>query len=398
MLITSLDYSSFVGRIAIGRIHRGSLKENMQVNLMKKDGRNIKSRIKELMTFEGLGKMKVQSVACGDICAIVGLEDFEIGDTVADFENPEALQPVAVDEPTMSMLFTINTSPFFGKEGKFVTSRHLRDRLFKELEKNLAMKVEETGSPDSYLVYGRGILHLSILIETMRREGYELQVGQPQVIIKEIEGQKCEPVEALIIDVPAEVAGKVIELVTQRKGELLVMEPKGDLQHLEFDIPARGIIGLRNQVLTATAGEAIMAHRFKGYEPWKGGIPGRINGVLISMDKGTSTAYSIDKMQDRGSFFISPSEDVYAGQVIGEHIRPGDLVINVTRAKQLTNFRAAGSDDNVRITPKINFSLEEALEYIEWDEYVELTPKSIRVRKIYLDENERKRQQKKVLA
>jgi GTP-binding protein len=398
MLITSLDYSSFVGRIAIGRIHRGSLKENMQVNLMKKDGRNIKSRIKELMTFEGLGKMKVSSVACGDICAIVGLEDFEIGDTVADFENPEALQPVAVDEPTMSMLFTINTSPFFGKEGKFVTSRHLRDRLFKELEKNLAMKVEETGSPDSYLVYGRGILHLSILIETMRREGYELQVGQPQVIIKEIEGQKCEPVESLIIDVPAEVAGKVIELVTQRKGELLVMEPKGDLQHLEFDIPARGIIGLRNQVLTATAGEAIMAHRFKGYEPWKGGIPGRINGVLISMDKGTSTAYSIDKMQDRGWFFISPGEDVYAGQVIGEHIRPGDLVINVTRAKQLTNFRAAGSDDNVRITPKINFSLEEALEYIEWDEYVELTPKSIRVRKIYLDENERKRQQKKVLA
>lgn len=398
MLITSLDYSSFVGRIAIGRVYRGSFRENMPVSMMKKDGRIVKTRIKELMTFEGLGRTKVAEVPSGDICAIVGLDDFEIGDTVADFENPEALQPVAVDEPTMNMLFTINNSPFFGKEGKFVTSRHLRDRLFKELEKNLALKVEETGSPDSYLVYGRGILHLSILIETMRREGYELQVGQPQVIIKEIDGQKCEPIEALTIDTPAEVAGKVIELVTQRKGELLIMEPKGDLQHLEFDVPARGLIGLRNQVLTTTAGEAIMAHRFKAYEPWKGNIPGRINGVLISMDKGLSTAYSIDKMQDRGSFFISPGEEVYAGQVIGEHIRPGDLVINVTRAKQLTNFRAAGSDDNVRITPKINFSLEEAMEYIEWDEYVELTPKSIRIRKIYLDENERKRQQKKVMA
>lgn len=398
MLITSLDYSSFVGRIAIGRVYRGSFRENMPVSMMKKDGRIVKTRIKELMTFEGLGRTKVSEVPSGDICAIVGLDDFEIGDTVADFENPEALQPVAVDEPTMNMLFTINNSPFFGKEGKFVTSRHLRDRLFKELEKNLALKVEETGSPDSYLVYGRGILHLSILIETMRREGYELQVGQPQVIIKEIDGQKCEPIEALTIDTPAEVAGKVIELVTQRKGELLIMEPKGDLQHLEFDVPARGLIGLRNQVLTTTAGEAIMAHRFKAYEPWKGNIPGRINGVLISMDKGLSTAYSIDKMQDRGSFFISPGEEVYAGQVIGEHIRPGDLVINVTRAKQLTNFRAAGSDDNVRITPKINFSLEEAMEYIEWDEYVELTPKSIRIRKIYLDENERKRQQKKVMA
>jgi GTP-binding protein len=398
MLITSLDYSSFVGRIAIGRVYRGSFRENMPVSMMKKDGRIVKTRIKELMTFEGLGRTKVAEVPSGDICAIVGLDDFEIGDTVADFENPEALQPVAVDEPTMNMLFTINNSPFFGKEGKFVTSRHLRDRLFKELEKNLALKVEETGSPDSYLVYGRGILHLSILIETMRREGYELQVGQPQVIIKEVDGQKCEPIEALTIDTPAEVAGKVIELVTQRKGELLIMEPKGDLQHLEFDVPARGLIGLRNQVLTTTAGEAIMAHRFKAYEPWKGNIPGRINGVLISMDKGLSTAYSIDKMQDRGSFFISPGEEVYAGQVIGEHIRPGDLVINVTRAKQLTNFRAAGSDDNVRITPKINFSLEEAMEYIEWDEYVELTPKSIRIRKIYLDENERKRQQKKVMA
>lgn len=398
MLITSLDYSSFVGRIAIGRVYRGTLKENMPVALMKKDGRIIKTRIKELMTFEGLGRTKVTEVPAGDICAIVGLDDFEIGDTVSDPENPEALTPVAVDEPTMNMLFTINNSPFFGKEGKFVTSRHLRDRLFKELEKNLALKVEETGSPDSYLVYGRGILHLSILIETMRREGYELQIGQPQVIIKEIDGVKCEPMEVLTIDTPAEVSGKVIELVTQRRGDLLIMEPKGDLQHLEFDIPARGLIGLRNNILTATAGEAIMAHRFRAYEPWKGSIPSRINGVLISMDKGLSTAYSIDKMQDRGAFFISPGEDIYAGQIIGEHIRPGDLVINVTRAKQLTNFRAAGSDDNVRITPKINFSLEEAMEYIEWDEYVELTPKSIRVRKIILDENERKRQQKKVLA
>jgi GTP-binding protein len=398
MLITSLDYSSFVGRIAIGRVHRGTFKENMPVTLMKKDGRGVRTRIKELMTFEGLGRAKVSEVPSGDICALVGLEDFEIGDTVADFENPEALKPVAVDEPTMSMLFTINNSPFFGKEGKFVTSRHLRDRLFKELEKNLALRVEETGSPDAYLVYGRGILHLSILIETMRREGYELQVGQPQVIIKEIDGVKCEPIESLSIDTPENVSGKVIELVTQKKGELLIMEPKGDLQHLEFDIPARGLIGLRNAILTATAGEAIMAHRFKSYEPWKGNIPGRINGVLISMDKGSSTAYSIDKMQDRGAFFISPAEDVYGGQVIGEHIRPGDLVINVTRAKQLTNFRASGSDDNVRITPKIDFSLEEAMEYIEWDEYVELTPKSIRIRKIFLDENERKRQQKKVMA
>jgi len=398
MLITSLDYSSFVGRIAIGRIARGKLKENMPVSLVKKDGKVVKSRIKELFTFEGLGRTKVAEVGAGDICAITGLENFDIGDTVADFENPEGLKTIAVDEPTMNMLFTINNSPFFGKEGKFVTSRHLRDRLYKELEKNLALKVEETGSPDSYMVYGRGILHLSILIETMRREGYELQVGQPQVITKEIDGIKCEPIEVLTIDTPAEVAGKVIELVTQRRGEMLIMEPKGDLQHLEFDIPARGIIGLRNSILTATAGEAIIAHRFKGFEPWKGSIPGRINGVLISMDKGLSTAYSIDKMQDRGSFFISPGEEIYAGQVIGEHIRPGDLIINVTRAKQLTNFRAAGSDDNVRITPKINFSLEEAMEYIEWDEYVELTPKSIRLRKVQLDENERKRQQKKVMA
>ncbi len=398
LLITSLDYSSFLGRIAIGRVSRGTLRENMPVTLMKKDGSKIKSKIRELFVFEGLGRTKTTEVPSGDICAITGIEDFDIGDTIADAETPEQLQPIAVDEPTMNMLFTINNSPFFGKEGKFVTSRHIRERLFKELEKNLALRVEETSSPDSYLVYGRGILHLSILIETMRREGYELQVGQPKVITKEINGTKCEPVEVLAIDTPESVAGKVIELVTQKKGELLIMEPKGDMQHLEFEIPARGLIGLRNQILTATAGEAIMAHRFKSYEPWKGTIAGRINGVLISMEKGTSTPYAIDKMQDRGRFFIAPGDEVYGGQVVGEHIRPGDLVINITRAKQLTNFRAAGSDDNVRIAPRIDMSLEEALEYIEWDEYVELTPKSIRIRKIYLDENERKRQTKKVMA
>lgn len=391
MLITSLDYSSYLGRIAIGRVHRGTLKENMPVSLFKKDGTVKRSKIREIFTFEGLGRTKVTEVRSGDLCAVTGIEDFDIGDTITDHENPEALKPIAVDEPTMNMLFTINNSPFFGKEGKFVTSRHLRERLFKELEKNLALKVEETGSPDSYLVYGRGILHLSILIETMRREGYELQVGQPRVIIKEIEGVKCEPVEVLSVDTPEGVSGKVIELVTQRKGELLIMEPKGDLQHLEFEIPARGLIGLRNQVLTATAGEAIMAHRFKGFEPWKGNIPSRINGVLISMDKGTATPYAIDKMQDRGEFFIGPGEEVYGGQVVGEHIRPGDLVINITKAKQLTNFRAAGSDENMRIAPKTELSLEEALEYIQGDEYVELTPASIRLRKIHLDENERKR-------
>lgn len=394
MMITSLDYSAFVGRIAVGRLLRGTLKENMPVSLVKRDGKVERSRIKELYLFEGLGKAKVTEVKAGEICAVVGIEGFEIGDTIADFEKPEGLKPIAVDEPTMSMLFTINNSPFFGKEGKFVTSRQLRDRLFKEIEKNLALKVEETESPDSYLVYGRGILHLSILIETMRREGYELQVGQPRVIIKDIDGVKHEPIENLTVDVPGDVAGKVIELVTQRKGDLLIMEPKGDLQHLEFTIPARGIIGLRNNVLTATAGEAIMAHRFKGYEPWKGDIPGRINGVLISMEKGTSTAYSIDKLQDRGRFFIEPGEDIYGGQIIGEHIRPGDLVINVIRAKQLTNMRASGSDDNVRITPKINFSLEESMEYIQEDEYLEVTPKALRLRKIYLDENERKRKSK----
>ena len=394
MLITSLDYSSFVGRIAIGRVFRGTMRESMPVSLVKRDGSILKSRIKELHSFEGLGRSKKETVDAGDICAIVGLENFDIGDTVSDFEKPLALPSIAVDEPTMSMLFTINTSPFYGKEGKFVTSRHLRERLYKEIEKNLALRVEETGSPDSYLVFGRGILHLSILIETMRREGYELQVGQPQVIIKEISGVKHEPFEVLTVNVPEEYASAVINQVTQRRGELLVMEPKGDILHLEFNIPARGIIGLRNNVLTDTKGEAVMAHRFKEYLPWKGDIPGRINGVLISMDKGKSTAYSIDALQDRGKFFIDPGDDIYTGQIIGEHIRPGDLVINVIRAKKLTNMRASGSDENVRITPKINFSLEEAMEYIEKDEYIEVTPKAIRMRKIILDENERKRSQK----
>lgn len=391
MQITSLDYSSFVGRIAVGRIARGTIKENMPVSLVKKDGKIVKSRIKELYTFEGLGKIKTTEVKAGDICAVVGIDGFEIGDTIADFENPEALASIKIDEPTMNMLFTINNSPFFGKEGKFVTSRHLHDRLYKEMEKNLALKVVETASPDAYLVYGRGILHLSILIETMRREGYELQVGQPQVIVKEIDGVKCEPIETLIVDVPGEVAGKVIELVTQRKGELLIMEPKGDLQHLEFDIPSRGIIGLRNNVLTATAGEAIMAHRFKAYEPWKGNIPSRMAGVLISMDKGSSTAYRIDKLQDRGRFFVDPGEEIYEGMVVGEHIRDSDLVINLTEGKQLTNFRTTSKDDATRIAPAIKFSLEEALEYIQADEYVEVTPNSMRLRKIFLTENDRKR-------
>jgi GTP-binding protein len=394
MLITSLDYSSFVGRIAIGRVSRGTLRESMPVSLIKRDGTIIKSRVKEIHSFEGLGRSKQESVDAGDICAIVGLDNFDIGDTISDFEVPEALPTIAVDEPTMSMLFTINNSPFFGKEGKFVTSRHLRDRLYKEIEKNLALRVEETGSPDTYNVYGRGVLHLSILIETMRREGYELQVGQPQVILKEIDGQKCEPIETLTVNVPEQFSGSVIDQVTQRKGELLIMEPKGDILHLEFNIPARGVIGLRNNLLTATQGEAIIAHRFKSYEPWKGDLPGRINGVLLSMDKGKTTAYSIDKLQDRGRFFVDPGDEVYAGQVIGESIRPGDIIVNTTRAKQLTNMRASGSDENVRITPKINFSLEEAMEYIEKDEYLEITPKAIRMRKIILDENERKRASK----
>lgn len=392
MQITSLDYSAFVGRIAIGRVHRGTLKEGANMALVKADGSIKKVRIKELHTFEGLGKNKVTEVQCGDICAVTGLEEFEIGDTLTDVENPEALERIAVDEPTMNMLFTINNSPFFGKEGKFVTSRHLRDRLYKEIEKNLALRVETTDSEDRFLVYGRGILHLSVLIETMRREGYELQVGQPQVLYKEDDnGQRLEPVETLVVDVPEETAGKVIELATQRKGELLIMEPKGDLQHLEFEIPSRGLIGLRSNVLTATFGEAVMSHRFKEYQPYKGPIPERINGSLISMTSGVATAYSIDKLQDRGIFFVEPGEEIYTGMVIGEHNRQNDIVVNVMTAKQLTNMRASGSDNNVKIAPKISFSLEESMEYIQKDEYLEVTPKSMRIRKIYLDENERKR-------
>ncbi|UJP63274.1 translational GTPase TypA [Mongoliitalea daihaiensis] len=395
MQITSLDYSNFVGRIAIGRIKRGSIKEGAQLTLCKADGVFKKVRIKELHVFEGLGKVKVGEVHAGDICAVTGIEDFEIGDTIAALENPEPLQRIAIDEPTMNMLFTINNSPFFGKEGKFVTSRHLRDRLMKEMEKNLALRVESTDSEDKFLVYGRGILHLSVLIETMRREGYELQVGQPQVIFKEIDGVKHEPIEVLVVDVPETTAGKVIELATQRKGELLIMEPKGDLQHLEFKIPSRGLIGLRNNVLTATQGEAIMNHRFSEYEPFKGPIAGRINGSLISMEGGQCTAYAIDKLQDRGIFFVDPGDELYTGQVIGEHSRDNDIVVNVQKGKKLTNMRASGSDDNVRIQPAKKFSLEEAMEYIQKDEYLEITPKSIRMRKIYLDENERSRMSKK---
>lgn len=397
MQITSLDFSSFVGRIAIGRVHRGTLREGGNMALVKGDGSVKKVRIKELHVFEGLGKVKVAEVSSGDICAVTGLEDFEIGDTLTDPDNPEALTRISVDEPTMNMLFTINNSPFFGKEGKFVTSRHLRDRLYKEIEKNLALRVENTDSEDRFLVYGRGILHLSILIETMRREGYELQVGQPQVLFKEDEdGNRMEPIETLVVDVPEETAGKVIELATQKKGELLIMEPKGDLQHLEFEIPSRGLIGLRSNVLTATYGEAIMSHRFKKYDFYRGPIAERINGSLISMGSGPTTAYSIDKLQDRGVFFVDPGEEVYTGQVIGEHSRQNDIVVNVQTAKKLTNMRASGSDDNVRIAPKISFSLEEAMEYIQKDEYLEVTPKSIRMRKIYLDENERKRMQNKL--
>ncbi len=398
MQITSLDFSSFVGRIAIGRVYQGKLEEGATMGLSKRDDSIKKVKIKELQVFEGLGKAKVSEVQSGDICAIVGLEDFEIGDTLTSFEEPEPLPRIAIDEPTMSMLFTINNSPFFGKEGKFVTSRHLRDRLFKETEKNLALRIEETDSEDRFLVYGRGILHLAVLIETMRREGYEFQVGQPQVLFKEIDGVRHEPIETMVVDVPDTVSGKVIELATQRKGELLIMEPKGDMQHLEFGIPARGLIGLRNQMLTATAGEAVMTHRFKAYEPYKGPVPGRINGSLISMDMGVGTPYSIDKLQDRGVFFVDPGEEIYMGQVIGEHSRGNDLVINILKGKKLTNMRAAGSDDNNKIAPKKEFSLEEALEYIQKDEYVEVTPKSIRMRKIYLDENERKRMNAKIEA
>lgn len=395
MQITSLDFSSFVGRIAIGRVYQGSLKEGANLVLSKKDGTFKKVKIKELQVFEGLGKISVSEVVCGDICAVTGIEGFDIGDTLTDPENPEPMPRISIDEPTMSMLFTINTSPFFGKEGKFVTSRHLRDRLMKELEKNLALRVEETDSEDKFLVYGRGVLHLSVLIETMRREGYELQVGQPQVLFKEIDGQRHEPIEHLVVDVPEEVSGKVIELVTMRKGTLTIMEPKGDVQHLEFDIPARGLIGLRNNLLTVTGGEAIITHRFKQYEPYKGEIPGRIAGSLIAIEAGPGTAYAIDKLQDRGIFFVDPGEEVYEGQVIGEHTRGNDLVVNIQKGKKLTNMRASGSDDNVKIVPKKKFSLEEALEYIQKDEYLEVTPKSIRMRKIYLKENERKRMESK---
>ncbi|MBL7893083.1 MAG: translational GTPase TypA [Bacteroidia bacterium] len=396
MQITSLDYSSFVGRIAIGRVYRGIIKENMPVSLVKRDRSIVKGRIKDLFVFDGLGKTKAAEVRAGDICAITGIEGFDIGDTIADFEKPEGLTPIDIDEPTMSMLFTINNSPFYGKDGKYVTSRHLRDRLFKELEKNLAMRLEETESPDSYIVFGRGILHLSILVETMRREGYELQLGQPQVIVKEIDGVKHEPVEVLTVDTPQETSSKVIDLVSQRRGDMIAMEPKGDLIHLEFNIPSRGIIGLRNNILTATAGEAIMAHRFKAFEPWKGPIPGRIAGVLISKEKGTSVSYSINNLQDRGRFFVDPGEEVYTGQIIGENIRPDDMLVNICVEKKLTNMRASGSDAKMRIAPKINFSLEEAMEYIQGDEYVEITPKAIRLRKIYLDENERKRNKNKI--
>jgi GTP-binding protein len=391
MQITSLDYSSYVGRIAIGRVTRGSITDGMNVALVKKDGSINRLKIKELFSFSGLGRSKASAVYAGDICALVGLEGFEIGDTITDPENPEALPDIHIDEPTMSMLFTINNSPFFGREGKYVTSRHLNERLRKETEKNLALRVEETSSSDQFIVYGRGILHLSILIETMRREGYELQVGQPQVIIKEIKGVKCEPVETLIVDTPAEVSGKVIELVTQRKGELLVMAPKGDLMHLEFTIPSRGIIGLRNAVLTATAGEAIMAHRFTTFEPLKGALPERLAGVLVSIETGTATAYSIDKLADRGRFFVEPFEEIYEGQIVGENTRDNDLGVNIVKAKQMTNFRTTAKDDAIRMPPAIKFSLEEALEYIQLDEMVEITPKSMRLRKIHLREIDRKR-------
>ncbi|MDX1627085.1 MAG: translational GTPase TypA [Fulvivirga sp.] len=392
MQITALDFSSFVGRIAVGRIQRGTIKEGMNLGLCKKDGSVKKVRVKEVHVFEGLGKIKTESASSGEICALVGIENFDLGDTLTDFDNPEPLPRIAIDEPTMSMLFTINNSPFFGKEGKYVTSRHVRDRLFKETEKNLALRVEEADSEDKFNVYGRGILHLSVLIETMRREGYELQVGQPQVLYKEIDGQKSEPIEHLVVDVPEEYSGKVIELATARKGELTIMETKGDLQHLEFDIPARGLIGLRNNVLTATAGEAVMTHRFKTYAPYKGEIGGRINGSLISMESGPATAYSIDKLQDRGVFFVDPGEELYMGQVIGEHSRDNDLVVNVQKGKKLTNMRAAGSDANTKIAPARKFSLEEAMEYIQKDEYLEVTPKSIRMRKIFLNEHDRKKQ------
>ncbi len=398
MQITSLDYSSFLGRIAIGKVSRGIIKENQQVALVQADGTIKKTRVKELYVFEGMGKKKVSEVTAGDLCAVVGIEDFNIGDTITDIENPEPLPVISVDEPTMNMLFGINNSPFYGKDGKFVTSRHLRDRLWKEMEKNLALRVEESEGGESFLVYGRGILHLGVLIETMRREGYELTVGQPQVLVKEIDGKKYEPYETLVVDVPEEFASKVIDLVTRRKGEMLVMETKGEMQHLEFDIPSRGLIGLRTQMLTATTGEAVMAHRFNDYQPWKGAIPGRNNGVLISKNQGKTTGYSIDKLQDRGTFFVDPGEEVYTGQILAENIKPGDLVVNATEEKKLTNHRASGSDDATRIAPKTLMTLEECMEYIQQDECIEVTPNFIRMRKVILDEIERNRQAKKMAA
>lgn len=391
MQITSIDYSNYIGRIAIGRVLRGTLIANQPVSLMKRDGTIMKTRVKELFLFEGLGKIKAENIECGDICAMTGIDGFEIGDTIADIDNPEGLPVIPIDEPTLSMLFTVNDSPFFGKEGKFVTSRHLRDRLYKEMEKNLALKVVETNSPDSFMVFGRGIMHLSILVETMRREGYELQLGQPRVIIRNIDGVKCEPVEELVIDTTEHSAGKVIELVSQRKGEMLVMEPKGDMTHLEFRIPSRGIMGLRTQVLNATQGEAVMNHRFKAYEPWKGEIASRINGSLIVHESGTSIPYAMDKLLDRGVFFIGPGEDVYLGQIMGEHTRDNDLTVNITKTKKLTNMRSSGADDKVKLPPPRRMSLEEAMEYIQGDEYVEVTPANIRLRKIHLLEHERKR-------
>ncbi len=391
MLITSLDFSAYTGRIAIGRLQRGTLTANMAVSLVNREGTVTKARIKELNLFDGLGRKEVQEVKAGDICAIIGLENFEIGDTVADALEPEALPTIAIDEPTMSMLFTINDSPFFGKDGKFVTSRHIKDRLERELERNLAMRLENTDSADKFIVFGRGVLHLSVLIETMRREGYELQIGQPQVIIKEIDGRKHEPIEELTIDLPEHVSGKAIEMVTLRKGEMLSMQPKGERMVCEFLMPSRGIIGLRNQLLTATAGEAIMNHRFKEFQPYRGEIPGRNNGSLISMEKGSAIPYSLDKLQERGKFFVAPNEEIYTGQVIGENSRADDMVVNVTKTKKLSNVRSSGTDDKVRLAPPIKFSLEEALEYIQGDEYVEVTPKSLRLRKVYLDENQRKR-------
>ncbi len=396
MLITSLDYSSYVGRIAVGRLKRGILQAGMNVSLMKRDGSIRKNTIKELYTFEGLGKERTKNpIKAGDIVAVMGLEDFEIGDTVADLENPEALPPIHVDEPTMSMLFTINNSPFFGKEGKFVTSRHLRERLYKELEKNLALRIEDTASPDSMMVFGRGILHLSILIETMRREGYEFQIGQPKVILKEIDGKKCEPIEMLTVQVPEQFAGRVIELVTAKKGEMINMQPKGDRMNIDFEIPSRGLIGLRSNMLTATEGEAVMSQRLKGYEPWRGEIPGRNTGALIAMETGVAVPYALWKLQDRGSFFVMPNEEVYAGEVIGENTRSNDIVLNVNKTKHLTNVRASGSDEKIVLIPPKRFSLEEYMEMIRDDEYLEITPKSLRLRKIILDEIERKRQSKK---